>query len=334
MLVRSRLQNLRAILTARKATLLRLDSATGNEADAGARNKPAHELADSTQQLLLDKSIQAASGGGIGFSGTTPEPLDQKQSSDDGSEQISDEVTAGRAGLQSRLHGFRSALVARWPTSKAAQQDEADISVQGSDLQQPETNSLPGSDRADQGGGQSPGAGKPVLQGIRSFTNRLPGFSRAQPVSGSTEQRPSSQSLPSALCAGQSSQPSADADQTSMTSGAASFAADELTSEQRQVTEANQGSRLWGLNNRVQGAWEGASSRVNAMRALLPAYPAYVHIGSHQILLPASPAMTEALKSAQQKGLAEERQQALIMHRMSAYRGRALAICRSAQVFC
>jgi hypothetical protein len=107
--------------------------------------------------------------------------------------------------------------------------------------------------------------------------------------------------------------------------------ADELDSaqQQQQVSDTKQSSALWGLN-RVQGAWEGASSRVKAMRALLPAYPAYVHIGSHQILLPASPAMTEAVKSAQQKGLAEERQQALIMHRMSAYRGRAIAICRSA----
>ena len=160
--------------------------------------------------------------------------------------------------------------------------------------------------------------GKPLFQGIRSFTSRLPGLNRSQPGT-----------LSQALPPDPGTHPNSD----SSPGLAQAASADELDSaqqqQQQQVSDTKQPSTLWGLN-RVQGAWEGASSRVKAMRALLPAYPAYVHIGSHQILLPASPAMTEAVKSAQQKGLAEERQQALIMHRMSAYRGRAIAICRSA----
>ncbi|DBA94509.1 TPA: hypothetical protein ACH3X1_002100 [Trebouxia sp. C0004] len=157
-------------------------------------------------------------------------------------------------------------------------------------------------------------SGKPLLQGIRSFTSRLPGLNRSHPGTLSQALPPDSGTHPNS-------------DSSSCLAQAAS--ADELDSAQQQQQQVpKQPSTLWGLD-RVQGAWEGASSRLKAMRALLPAYPAYVHIGSHQILLPASPAMTEAVKSAQQKGLAEEGQQALIMHRMSAYRGRAIAICRS-----
>ena len=84
------------------------------------------------------------------------------------------------------------------------------------------------------------------------------------------------------------------------------------------------------LGLQVSSAFQGAGSRVRAVAALLPSYPTYVHIGSHQILLPASPALTEAVQSAQQQGPAEQQRQALLMHSMAAYRGRALAICRLA----
>lgn len=160
-------------------------------------------------------------------------------------------------------------------------------------------------DRPKQVADEQSASGRPLLQRIRSFTGRppLPG----------TQPDPAP-CLPPARASSDVTLDSAQQQQ------------------EQHAPEAKQPSRLWGLNSRVQGAWQGASSRVSAMRALLPAYPAYVHIGSHQILLPASPAMTEALKTAQQKGVAEERQLALLMHRMSAYRNRAVAICRSAKI--
>ncbi len=161
-------------------------------------------------------------------------------------------------------------------------------------------------------------SGKPLFQGIRSFTSRLPGLNRPQPGT-----------LSQALPPDPGTHPNPDSSPCLAQAASADESVSAPQQHQQGGSDTKQPSTLWGLN-RVQGAWEGASSRVKAMRALLPAYPAYVHIGSHQILLPASPAMTEAVKSAQQKGLAEERQQALIMHRMSAYRGRAIAICRSA----
>jgi hypothetical protein len=160
-------------------------------------------------------------------------------------------------------------------------------------------------------------SGKPLFQGIRSFTSRLPGMNKSQPGT-----------LSQALPPNSGTHPNSDSSPY-LAQAASAVEPDSAPQQQQGGLDTKQPSTLWGLN-RVQGAWEGASSRVKAMRALLPAYPAYVHIGSHQILLPASPAMTEAVKSAQQKGLAEERQQALNMHRMSAYRGRARAICRSA----
>lgn len=88
------------------------------------------------------------------------------------------------------------------------------------------------------------------------------------------------------------------------------------------------------LGQQVNNAVSGASNTVRAMAALLPSYPNYVHIGSHQILLPASPALTQAVQSAQQQGPAAQQRQALMMHSMAAYRGRALAICRLASVVC
>lgn len=84
------------------------------------------------------------------------------------------------------------------------------------------------------------------------------------------------------------------------------------------------------LGLQISSAIQGAGSRVRAVQALLPSYPMYVHIGSHQILLPASPALTAAVQSAEQQGPTEQQRQALLMHSMAAYRGRALAICRSA----
>ena len=150
------------------------------------------------------------------------------------------------------------------------------------------------------------GSPRPVLPSLRSIASRLPlgplqtGALRDVHAHSSTDSTPANGSQ------------------------------EELQPLDSQTSEAKQGPRMWGLQSRVQGVWLGASNRAKALRSLLPAYPAYVHIGSHQILLPASPAMSKALKDAQQQGLAEERQQALIMHRMSAYRGRAIAICRCA----
>lgn len=151
---------------------------------------------------------------------------------------------------------------------------------------------------------------RPVLQSIRSIAGRLPSFTRSQSLPDSAESSLTRQLQPEALRT------------------PANGSQEELQPLDPQAQEAHQGSRMWGLQGRVQEVWLGASNRVKALRSLLPAYPAYVHIGSHQILLPASPAMSKALKDAQQQGLAEERQQALNMHRMSAYRGRAIAICR------
>ena len=165
-------------------------------------------------------------------------------------------------------------------------------------------------------------AERQFMQGIRNFATRLPGLSKLQPMSDNALQSPigSMQGTASAIDADQPSKLQPDnADQPSKNG------ADNADEQLQQQT-----SRLHGLQNRMQGVWGGASSRVKALRALLPAYPAYAHIGSYQILLPASPAMSDALKDAQQQGLPQESQQALIMHRMSAYRGRAIAICRCA----
>lgn len=372
MTVRNRLQNLRAILTAKKASMQQLDTATDQQAQS-ADGKPAMQVPS------VDETLQAASSW---LSGSSPGPSDRTQPSQTESDQES-----GIEAQSSRLQAFRAAVVARWPpkqqqpalgvdveaeqdrTNKTVrqsepatkpQQEEAAVSTANTGTDVPASpsglfHSLRGrlqrqsakqvaeseAEAAASGnpdhlvnppqGGQpsvsSPEgteqiaaeqaeSGKPLFQGIRSFTSRLPGLSRSQP--GTVSQ---------ALAPDPGTHPNSD----SSPCLAQAASADELDSaqQQQQVSDTKQSSALWGLN-RVQGAWEGASSRVKAMTALLPAYPAYVHIGSHQILLPASPAMTEAVKSAQQKGLAEERQQALIMHRMSAYRGRAIAICRSA----
>lgn len=163
---------------------------------------------------------------------------------------------------------------------------------------------------------------KPVLQSIRRVASRLPSFNTSHFLPDAAENLPQEPLQPGPL--------HADRAQPSTESASANGFQEELQPLEAQTSEAKQGSRMRGLQSRVQGVWLGASNRVKALRSLLPAYPAYVHIGSHQILLPASPAMSKALKDAQQQGLAEERQQALNMHRMSAYRGRAIAICRCA----
>ena len=164
--------------------------------------------------------------------------------------------------------------------------------------------------------------GRPVLRSIRSIASRLPSFNRLQSLPASPEKLPLGPLQPGAL--------RDDGAQPSPESAPANGSQEALQPQESEAAQAKQGSRMWDLQDRVQGAWLGASNRVKALRSLLPAYPAYVHIGSHQILLPASPAMSKALQAAQQQGLAEERQQALNMHRMSAYRGRAIAICRFA----
>ena len=158
---------------------------------------------------------------------------------------------------------------------------------------------------------------RPVLRSFRSIVSRLPGFHRSQSLLESPEKLPLGPLRPGASRA-----------QPSTESAPANGLQEEPQPLESHNLDAKQGSRMRGLQSTVQGVWLGASNRVKALRSLLPAYPAYVHIGSHQILLPASPAMSKALKDAQQQGLAEERQQALNMHRMSAYRGRAIAICR------
>ncbi|KAA6420193.1 MAG: hypothetical protein FRX49_09856, partial [Trebouxia sp. A1-2] len=372
MTVRNRLQNLRAILTAKTPSMQQLATATDQQAQP-ADGKPAMQVPS------LDEPLQAASSL---LSGNSPATSDRKKPSQTVSDQES-----GFKQQSSRLQALRAAIAARWPSNQqkqpaldldaeveqdrtgkterqlkpatVSQQDKAAVSAAntGTDvppspsglfhslrgrLQRQSAKQVTGREaepaassnpdhvvnppQDDQPSVSSPEgteqiaaeqaeSGKPVFQGIRSFTSRLPGVNRAQPGT-----------LSPALPPDPGTQPNAD----SHPALAQPASADELdlAHQQQQVPDTKQPSALWGLN-RVQGAWEGASSRVKAMRALLPAYPAYAHIGSHQILLPASPAMTEAVKSAQQKGLAEERQQALIMHRMSAYRGRAIAICRS-----
>lgn len=163
--------------------------------------------------------------------------------------------------------------------------------------------------------------GRPVLQHIRNVANMLPGFNRTQPLPDSVVQSPIGQPQPIGSHDGPA--------QPDTESSPVTNLQEELQPQELQASDAKLGSSSWGLQNRVQGVLLGASNRVQALRSLLPAVPAYAHIGSHQILLPASPAMSEALKDAQKQGLAEEQQQTLNMHRMSAYRGRAIAICRS-----
>ncbi len=379
MTVRNRLQNLRAILTAKTPNMQQLATAADQQAES-ADGKPAMQVPS------LDETLQAASSL---LSSNSPGPSDRKKPSQTDSDQKS-----GVEPPSSRLQALRAAIAARWPPNPQqqpalgldaevgqdrtgtterqsepatkSQQDEAAVSaadtgtgvpaspsglfhtlrgrLQRQSAKQvavskaePAASSSPdhqvdppqdgqlsvsSPEGTEQVAAEQAESGKPFLQGIRSFTSRLPGMNRSQPGT-----------LSQALPPDPGTHPNSDS-----SPGLPQAApADELDSapqqQQQQQQQGGSGSKqpstLWGLNT-VQGAWEGASSRVKAMRALLPAYPAYVHIGSHQILLPASPAMTEAVKSAQQKGLAEERQQALIMHRMSAYRGRAIAICRSA----
>ena len=178
------------------------------------------------------------------------------------------------------------------------------------------THEVAGSENAEANLSPAKNASGHDTRGIRSVASRLPSFRRTQSLPDSAAQSPLGQ-IQSGTPPDDSAQPHT-----------GSAPANDLQELQPQVSEA-QGSGMWGLQNRVQGLWLGASSRVKALKSLLPAYPAYAHIGSHQILLPASAAMSEALKAAQHQGLAEQRQQALNMHRMSAYRGRAMAICRS-----
>lgn len=325
--IRSRLQNLRAILTAKKPSMQLLDAATAQRLQSSTEQEQPAEQTIAAPQQGLGKTSQLA----LDQSRLPAGVPDQRGLGNQGSEQLSDEVNpSGSRQPSSRLQGLRDALAAPWQPKQQQQQqqqeqlhstpmqdltsapdgqlsDDSASSTQAHQMHAGGSDDMPQSERQ---------AGRPLLQGFRSFTNRLPGFKTAQ--------APPDKALASRLPPPDppSTEPTAGSDQTAN--------ADGLTSEQQPATEARPGSRLWRLNNRVQGAWEGASSRAKAMRALLPAYPAYVHIGSHQILLPASPAMTAAVRSAQQKGLAEEQQQALIMHRMSAYRGRAIAICRSA----
>jgi len=374
MTVRNRLQNLRAILTAKTPNMQQLATAADQQAES-ADGKPAMQVPS------LDETLQAASSL---LSSNSPGPSDRKKPSQTDSDQKS-----GVEPPSSRLQALRAAIAARWPPNPQqqpalgldaevgqdrtgtterqsepatkSQQDEAAVSaadtgtgvpaspsglfhslrgrLQRQSAKQvaiseaePAAPSIPdhlvnppqdgqpsvsNPEGTEQIAAEQAESGKPLFQGIRSFTSRLPGMNKSQPGT-----------LSQALPPNSGTHPNSDSSPY-LAQAASAVEPDSAPQQQQGGLDTKQPSTLWGLN-RVQGAWEGASSRVKAMRALLPAYPAYVHIGSHQILLPASPAMTEAVKSAQQKGLAEERQQALIMHRMSAYRGRAIAICRSA----
>ena len=248
--VRSRLQNLRAILTARKADTQQTDAV---------------HIQPPTQQLQQDDIAELSS--------SAPPSM----------------PTAAKVQ----------------DTPQAAAQAEFGAAEAAS------TSILPAAD-----------PGRPVLQSIRSIASRLPSFNRLHSLLADPEKLPLGPLQPSAL--------RDDGAQPSTESAPANGLQEAPQPQESEGLQAKPGSRMWGLQDRVQGVWLGASNRVKALRALLPAYPAYVHIGSHQILLPASPAMSKALKDAQQQGLAEERQQALNMHRMSAYRSRAIAICRCA----
>lgn len=364
--VHNRLQNLRAILTAMKPRMQQLGTATGQQTQADAKGQqpsqdssldealqaadtvlngnppisPGQEqpsqlgtIQDTKSELQLNRlqALRAA------IAARWPPNQQQQSGSEQGqsavigshlpdeSEQtgqaVQKQVAASHDSLQASasapghskfLGSLRERLQRRSAKLPAEQEAEPGLPAtlnqavshqSSSDLQQqPDQLSESSPDRAKQVAEEQSASGRPLLQRIRSFTGRppLPG----------TQPDPA----PCPPPAHASSDVSLDSAQQQ---------------QEQQDPEAKQPSRLWGLNSRVQGAWQGASSRVSAMRALLPAYPAYVHIGSHQILLPASPAMTEALKTAQQKGVAEERQLALLMHRMSAYRNRAVAICRS-----
>lgn len=253
--VRSRLQNLRAILTARRADIQQVDAALTQRA---------------SQQTQQDDNAELSS--------STAPPV----------------AAADAIKVQDTAQ----------PSAQAESNASADLPADAAS-----TSVLPA---------ERPG--RPVLQGIRSIASRLPSFTRSQSLPDSAAEPLTRQLQPDALCG--------DPAQLNTEGTPANGSQEELQPLNSQAPEAQQGSRMWGLQDRVQGVWLGASNRVKALRSLLPAYPAYVHIGSHQILLPASPAMSKAMKDAQQQGLAEERQQALNMHRMSAYRGRAIAICR------
>lgn len=255
--VRSRLQNLRAILSGRKADTLQADAFL---------TRPA------PQQVQRDDTAELSS--------TAPPSV----------------PTADATNVENIGH--------------AAAQAESDTH-EGSEAEAANTSVL-----------SAESSHRPVLRSICSIASRLPSFNRSQSLLDSPEKLLIGLLQPGAL--------RDDCVQLSTDSEPANSSQEEPQPLDSQTSEAKQGSRMQSLQNRVQGVWLGASNRVKALRSLLPAYPAYVHIGSHQILLPASPAMSKALKDAQQQGLAEERQQALIMHRMSAYRGRAIAICRCA----
>lgn len=165
---------------------------------------------------------------------------------------------------------------------------------------------------------------------LRSWSEKLPFFSRQAPTSPAADPVKQGRStLVSATPKATSPEvPTAELP-TSLTAKDGSAAAAEPTGEsvqQSSPTWRRLGSQL-GLQ--INSAVQITSGRVRALTAWLPTYPTYVHIGSHQILLPASPALTQAVESAQQPGPAEQQRQALMMHSMAAYRGRALAICRS-----
>lgn len=260
--VRSRLQNLRAILTARRADTQQVDAVLTQSA---------------SPQTQQDDNAEASSNAAPSV------------------------AAADAANVQDTAQ----------PSAQAESNASADLRADAAS-----TVALP-----------AERSGRPVLQNIRSIATRLPSFRRSQSLPDSAGKSLTKHLQPDAL--------RDDPAQLSTESAAVSASQEELQPLDSQPPEEQQGSRMWGLQDRVQGFWLGASNRVRALRSLLPAYPAYVHIGSHQILLPASPAMSKALKDAQQQGLAEERQQALNMHRMSAYRGRAIAICRwSASALC
>lgn len=167
---------------------------------------------------------------------------------------------------------------------------------------------------------------------LRSWSDKLPIFSKQAPTSTTVQPvtQGSTTQVSAAPHASSPEMPAAESS-TSLTAEDSSAAAAKPAGEAVQRSSPTWRHLASQLGLQINSAVRNTSGRVRALTAWLPSYPTYVHIGSHQILLPASPALTQAVESAQQPGPAEQQRQALIMHSMAAYRGRALAICRSEQ---
>lgn len=158
-----------------------------------------------------------------------------------------------------------------------------------------------------------------------SFSQKLPMFRKQAPNLIYPDAASSRSELTATMTAPQPDNlhTTAQPEDTSNTPPAAASAESASQAMQQPVSLWQRLSSQVGLH--VNSAVRNTSSGLGALTAM---FPSYVHIGSHQILLPASPALTQAVQSAQQQDPVEQQRQALLMHSMAAYRGRALAICR------